>query len=152
MVKSPQYTIRKLDSLNGRLGQEAHFTCTNFLFRGRDTAMRLVPRSCVRKRQRRSLLPASLINVLSAHYIDLFTEVITGGDVAVYGPFWRSVMVAGLYGGEIYVAELNGTIIATAVWFGPGRALYDSCVFSPLDFTFCSWFQLGMSSWRKRGQ
>ncbi|CAA7270611.1 unnamed protein product [Cyclocybe aegerita] len=59
---------------------------------------------------------------------DKFTDVATGGDRAIFGPFWRSLMVAGLHGGEVYVAEhaTEKVIIAAAVWYGPGRALYDS--------------------------
>ncbi|KDR69674.1 hypothetical protein GALMADRAFT_215038 [Galerina marginata CBS 339.88] len=35
-------------------------------------------------------------------------------------------MIAGLCGGEVFVAEVEGTIIVTVVWFGPGRMIYDS--------------------------
>ncbi|KAJ3511156.1 hypothetical protein NLJ89_g4263 [Agrocybe chaxingu] len=47
---------------------------------------------------------------------DEFTHVATGGDRALYGPFWRSLMVAGLRGGEVYVAEhaTEKVIIAAA--------------------------------------
>ncbi|KAJ7364463.1 hypothetical protein DFH08DRAFT_839373 [Mycena albidolilacea] len=38
------------------------------------------------------------------------------------------MVIAGLLGGEVYVAETTdtGKIIGCAVWFGPGRALYDN--------------------------
>ncbi|KAJ7718946.1 hypothetical protein B0H16DRAFT_1796405, partial [Mycena metata] len=41
----------------------------------------------------------------------------------------RSTAVSGLLGGEVYVAETTDPvpkIVGCAVWFGPGRALYDS--------------------------
>ncbi|KAJ6602776.1 hypothetical protein DFH09DRAFT_828534, partial [Mycena vulgaris] len=40
-----------------------------------------------------------------------------------------STVVAGLLGGEVYVAETNDAakkIIGCAVWFGPGHTLYDT--------------------------
>ncbi|KAJ6554280.1 hypothetical protein B0H19DRAFT_948696, partial [Mycena capillaripes] len=37
-------------------------------------------------------------------------------------------LIAGLLGGEVYVAETadTGKIIGCAVWFGPGHTMYDS--------------------------
>ncbi|KAJ7161213.1 hypothetical protein C8R46DRAFT_1106739, partial [Mycena filopes] len=64
---------------------------------------------------------------------DLFTAVVTGHalddpDTAYIGPFWKSTVVAGLLGGEVYVAETVDTkkIIGCAVWFGPGHTMYDT--------------------------
>ncbi|KAJ7667266.1 hypothetical protein B0H17DRAFT_950489, partial [Mycena rosella] len=39
-----------------------------------------------------------------------------------------STVVAGLLGGEVYVAETldTGKIVGCAVWFGPGHTMYDS--------------------------
>ncbi|TEB20737.1 hypothetical protein FA13DRAFT_1819955 [Coprinellus micaceus] len=56
-----------------------------------------------------------------------FTNVVTNGDVEFFGDFHRSTVVAGLLGGEVYVAEnANKDIIGVAVWFGPGREMFDS--------------------------
>ncbi|KAJ7703883.1 hypothetical protein B0H17DRAFT_1326670 [Mycena rosella] len=65
---------------------------------------------------------------------DRFTAVVTGHglsetDTSHIGPFWLTTVVAGLLGGEVYVAETNDTerkIIGCAVWFGPGHSLYDT--------------------------
>jgi hypothetical protein len=69
---------------------------------------------------------------------DLFTAIVTGHDPKVedmsyIGPFWVSTVVAGLLGGEVWVAETDDTekkVIGCAVWFGPGHTMYDSCVSS----------------------
>ncbi|KAJ6484032.1 hypothetical protein C8R45DRAFT_829822 [Mycena sanguinolenta] len=44
------------------------------------------------------------------------------------GPFWKSTVIAGLLGGQVYVAETTGDkkIIGCAVWFGPGHTMYDT--------------------------
>ncbi|KAJ7161206.1 hypothetical protein C8R46DRAFT_1106717 [Mycena filopes] len=64
---------------------------------------------------------------------DLFTAVATGHapedpDTTYIGPFCKSAVVAGLLGGEVYVAETVDTkkIIACAVWFGPGHTMFDT--------------------------
>ncbi|KAJ7124100.1 hypothetical protein C8R43DRAFT_1031302 [Mycena crocata] len=71
---------------------------------------------------------------------DRFTAVVTGHvfkevtgdketDTSHIGPFWLTTVVAGLLGGEVYVAETNDAerkIIGCAVWFGPGHSLYDT--------------------------
>ncbi|KAJ7703880.1 hypothetical protein B0H17DRAFT_1003148 [Mycena rosella] len=65
---------------------------------------------------------------------DIFTAVVTahdpnGLDTGHVGPFWVSTVVAGLLGGEVYVAETNDAerkIIGCAVWFGPGHSMYDT--------------------------
>ncbi|KAJ7364464.1 hypothetical protein DFH08DRAFT_839381 [Mycena albidolilacea] len=63
---------------------------------------------------------------------DYFTAVVLGhdddGDTSGTRPFHTSMVVAGLLGGEVYVAETADTdkIAGCAVWFGPGRAMYDS--------------------------
>jgi hypothetical protein len=44
----------------------------------------------------------------------------------------RSQIVSGSLAGEIYVAENeNNSIIGGAVWFGPGRDLYDRFAYHP---------------------
>jgi hypothetical protein len=71
-------------------------------------------------------------------FSDLFTAIVTGHDpkaedMSYIGPFWVSTVVAGLLGGEVWVAETEDTekkIIGCAVWFGPGHTMYDSCVLS----------------------
>ncbi|KAJ6543328.1 hypothetical protein B0H10DRAFT_2389749 [Mycena sp. CBHHK59/15] len=63
---------------------------------------------------------------------DLFTTVVTahdpkGTDSSHVGPFWKSTVVAGLLGGEVYVAETTDPqkkIVGCAVWFGPGHNLF----------------------------
>ncbi|KAJ7143978.1 hypothetical protein C8R44DRAFT_759203 [Mycena epipterygia] len=65
---------------------------------------------------------------------DLFTAVISAHDpnaedTAYIGPLWISTVVAGLLGGEVYVAETDDvqkTIVGCAVWFGPGHSMYDT--------------------------
>ncbi|KAJ7038979.1 hypothetical protein C8F04DRAFT_1088131 [Mycena alexandri] len=65
---------------------------------------------------------------------DIFTAVVTGHNpkdpaTAHIGPFWKSTVVAGLLGGEVYVAETDDAerrIIGCAVWFGPGHTMYDT--------------------------
>lgn len=44
-------------------------------------------------------------------------------------PLNRSQVVAGSLAGEIYVAEDTATksIVGVAIWFGPGRDMYDRC-------------------------
>ncbi|KAJ7808488.1 hypothetical protein B0H13DRAFT_2385837 [Mycena leptocephala] len=65
-----------------------------------------------------------------------FTAVVTGHDIHTpmtdnghVTALWISTVVAGLLGGEVYVAETNDAvkkIIGCAVWFGPGNTLYDT--------------------------
>ncbi|KAF7336909.1 N-acetyltransferase domain-containing protein [Mycena venus] len=64
---------------------------------------------------------------------DLFTAVVMGHDpedpdTSYIGPLHMTMVVAGLLGGEVYVAETVETskIVGCAVWFEPGRALFDS--------------------------
>ncbi|KAJ7493674.1 hypothetical protein FB451DRAFT_1215096 [Mycena latifolia] len=65
---------------------------------------------------------------------DVFTAVVTahdpkGADTSHIGPFWMSTVVAGLLGGEVYVAETNDEekkIVGCAVWFAPGHSMYDT--------------------------
>ncbi|KAJ7107806.1 hypothetical protein C8R44DRAFT_680563 [Mycena epipterygia] len=67
---------------------------------------------------------------------DHFTAVVTGHDphapvtnTSHITALWVSTVVAGLLGGEVYVAETDDAakkIIGCAVWFGPGHTLYDT--------------------------
>ncbi|TFK35079.1 hypothetical protein BDQ12DRAFT_737807 [Crucibulum laeve] len=58
---------------------------------------------------------------------DQYTAVVTSRDREFYGTFFGSIIIAGLLGGEVYVAEdVDKTIVGVAAWYGPGRALYDS--------------------------
>ncbi|KAF7376940.1 N-acetyltransferase domain-containing protein [Mycena sanguinolenta] len=72
-------------------------------------------------------------NVLgNAFKSDFSTAVVTGHDptdtdTSHVGPFWKSTVIAGLLGGEVYVAEtVDGEIVGCAVWFGPGHTMYDT--------------------------
>ncbi|KAJ7852154.1 hypothetical protein B0H13DRAFT_1904767 [Mycena leptocephala] len=50
-------------------------------------------------------------------------------DMSYIGPFWVSTVVAGLWGGEVWVTEADDTekkIIGCAVWFGPGHTMTTS--------------------------
>ncbi|KAJ7092350.1 hypothetical protein B0H15DRAFT_947911 [Mycena belliarum] len=65
---------------------------------------------------------------------DTFTGVVTGhdpkgADNSHVGPFWVTTVVAGLLGGEVYIAETNDAekrIVGCAVWFPPGHSMYDT--------------------------
>jgi hypothetical protein len=50
-----------------------------------------------------------------------------GHDPDLLLPFKKYEMIAGSIAGEIYVAEnaATGTIIGAAIWFGPGREMFD---------------------------
>ncbi|KAJ7264199.1 hypothetical protein C8J57DRAFT_1332048 [Mycena rebaudengoi] len=89
---------------------------------------------------------------------DVFVAIVTGHDpngtdTGYVGPFCITTVVCGLLGGEVYVAETNDAarkIVGCAVWFGPGRSMYDSAdqqqqVLGPLMATFDeklqSWWQ-----------
>jgi hypothetical protein len=69
-------------------------------------------------------------------HLDLFIAIASGHDpkgidTSYVGPLCKSVVVAGLVGGEVYVAEATDTqkkIVGCAVWFGPGHTLYDRYV------------------------
>ncbi|TFK24223.1 hypothetical protein FA15DRAFT_619658 [Coprinopsis marcescibilis] len=75
---------------------------------------------------------ASASQVLGAAFKhDLFTEVITSNELESCAEFWSAVVVAGSIGGEVYFAETRtrrnvARVIGVAVWFPPGRELYDS--------------------------
>jgi hypothetical protein len=58
---------------------------------------------------------------------DPFTKVATANDVDFYGGMHAATVVAGSLGGEVYLAETEDhKIIGIAVWFGPGREMFDS--------------------------
>ncbi|KAF8641520.1 hypothetical protein AX16_009898 [Volvariella volvacea WC 439] len=65
---------------------------------------------------------------------DAFSAVVIGQKTLeekspILGPFWATTVTAGLLGGEVHVAETNDAekkIVGCAVWFPPGRSLYDS--------------------------
>ncbi|KAH6873671.1 acyl-CoA N-acyltransferase [Coprinopsis sp. MPI-PUGE-AT-0042] len=72
---------------------------------------------------------ASVTELLAAAYSDdPFTQVATANDVDFYGQMHAATVVAGSLGGEVYLAETkdNKKIIGVAVWFGPGREMFDS--------------------------
>ncbi|KIK52783.1 hypothetical protein GYMLUDRAFT_49744 [Collybiopsis luxurians FD-317 M1] len=48
-------------------------------------------------------------------------------DREILQQFHRSLVVAGLLGGEVYLAESPmKEVLGAAIWFGPGRELFDS--------------------------
>jgi hypothetical protein len=64
---------------------------------------------------------------------DAFTAIVTGHrphslDVSHARVLSKYSLTAGLLGGEVYVAEITdmAKIVGCAIWFPPGRALYDS--------------------------
>ncbi|KAJ6609541.1 hypothetical protein B0H10DRAFT_2438495 [Mycena sp. CBHHK59/15] len=83
-----------------------------------------------------SVLTKAFTEGASSSVVDHFTAVVTGHDPHVpvkdtshITALWISTVVAGLLGGEVYVAETNDAdknIIGCAVWFGPGHTLYDT--------------------------
>ncbi|KAK7464364.1 hypothetical protein VKT23_006531 [Stygiomarasmius scandens] len=63
----------------------------------------------------------------SAFAKDHFAYVCIDADRTLLKPFIRSVVIAGLLAGEVYVAESQDKqIIGTSVWFPPGREMFDS--------------------------
>ncbi|KIJ48408.1 hypothetical protein M422DRAFT_247748 [Sphaerobolus stellatus SS14] len=53
--------------------------------------------------------------------------VVTNHDKEFYGDFVISTIIAGLLAGEVYLAEdQNENVLGAAVWFPPGREMYDS--------------------------
>ncbi|KAJ2926368.1 hypothetical protein H1R20_g10738, partial [Candolleomyces eurysporus] len=65
----------------------------------------------------------SLLNQNLSPDADLFTDVVTGGDQALYGEFHGLTVTACLRGGQVYFAENeNREIIGVAVWFAPEQA------------------------------
>ncbi|TFK95732.1 hypothetical protein BDV98DRAFT_577328 [Pterulicium gracile] len=57
---------------------------------------------------------------------DQFTKVVTGGAPDVIAALKRAQLLSGLDGGEVWVAEDKKEIVGCAVWFGPGRAMFDT--------------------------
>ncbi|KAF8917597.1 hypothetical protein CPB85DRAFT_1558730, partial [Mucidula mucida] len=64
---------------------------------------------------------------------DLFTATVNGkkeagGDPTYVGPFWRTIVLCGLLGGDVNVAETaddEKKIVGCAVGFPPNRSMYD---------------------------
>ncbi|TFK24222.1 hypothetical protein FA15DRAFT_656085 [Coprinopsis marcescibilis] len=63
---------------------------------------------------------------------NVFTSAVTADDREFCGEFWGTVVIAGVLGGEVYFTEAgtghdkHKRVIGVAVWFPPGRELYDS--------------------------
>ncbi|KAF7343924.1 N-acetyltransferase domain-containing protein [Mycena venus] len=65
---------------------------------------------------------------------DAFTAIVTGHqphnpDIAHARLLCKTTLTAGLLGGDVYIAEttnIPAKIVGCAIWFAPGRALYDS--------------------------
>ncbi|THU96874.1 hypothetical protein K435DRAFT_778336 [Dendrothele bispora CBS 962.96] len=81
-------------------------------------------------------IEAILDSQASAFAKDHFAHVCSDADKTLLRPFIRSVIIAGLLGGEVYVVEPektnsgtdsdNDRVIGAAVWFPPGREMFDS--------------------------
>jgi len=72
--------------------------------------------------------------IAQAFSTDAFTAIVTGHrphspDIAHARLLCKSTLCAGLLGGDVYVAETTDAaakIVGCAIWFPPGRTLYDS--------------------------
>ena len=69
---------------------------------------------------------------------DIFTNVVLGENRSLIAPLKKAQIISGLDGGDVYVAEeetAEGTkkVVGAAVWFAPGRGMFDTCV-SPSAF------------------
>ncbi|KAJ7873482.1 hypothetical protein B0H14DRAFT_3438257 [Mycena olivaceomarginata] len=77
---------------------------------------------------------SQMVDVLTRAFSnDAFTAIVTGHrphslDVSHARVLSKYSLTAGLLGGEVYVAEITDVakIVGCAIWFPPGRALYDS--------------------------
>jgi len=51
-----------------------------------------------------------------------------GGDESLKDPIFRAILRAGELAGEVYLATDNSSnkVVGVAVWFPPGRTLFDS--------------------------
>ncbi|EGO25591.1 hypothetical protein SERLADRAFT_437321 [Serpula lacrymans var. lacrymans S7.9] len=69
-----------------------------------------------------------VISVLNEAFSqDKFSNLISYHDNEVLGQIQRSQVVAASIAGDIYAAEdINKTVVGAAVWFEPGRTLFDS--------------------------
>ncbi|KAJ7493617.1 hypothetical protein FB451DRAFT_446348, partial [Mycena latifolia] len=77
-----------------------------------------------------------IVDILAGAFsVDEFTAIVTGRRPnsleinPLVRPLCRSTAISGLLGGEVYVAETAdeaARMVGCAVWFGPGRMLYDS--------------------------
>jgi len=67
-------------------------------------------------------------NVLTAAFEkDDCTAIFIGRDPEMAAPFHRMKLTAGFIAGEVYFAEdAENNVIGVAVWFGPGREMFDS--------------------------
>jgi len=67
-------------------------------------------------------------NVLAAAFEkDDCTAIFIGRDPKMFIPFQRMKVTAGFMAGEVYVAEdAKGNFIGVAIWFPPGREMFDT--------------------------
>jgi GNAT superfamily N-acetyltransferase len=80
-----------------------------------------------------SMIEQSVKVLHEAFLEDQFTKVVTGGASNVIEALKRAQLHSGLEGGEVWVAEESSPaaaeekkIVGCAVWFGPGRAMFDT--------------------------
>lgn len=65
-------------------------------------------------------------------HLDVFTAAVigmeqVGSSKELIGPFWKSIIIAGLLAGEVYVAETldSHKVCGCAAWYAPGCSLFD---------------------------
>ncbi|KAJ6570245.1 hypothetical protein DFH09DRAFT_425465 [Mycena vulgaris] len=63
-----------------------------------------------------------------AYIAELATNSMVGGDESLKDPILRTMILAGELAGEVYLATDTTTdrVVALAVWFPPGKSLFDS--------------------------
>lgn len=76
--------------------------------------------------QNKNLLQDLTDSISTAFLEDGFTSVALGGNKDLIPPLKRAQILSGLEGGEVWAAEEDGKVAAVAVWFGPGRAMFDT--------------------------
>jgi hypothetical protein len=71
-----------------------------------------------------------------------------GGDESLKDPIFRAMIRAGELAGEVYFATDNDShkVVGIAVWFPPGKSLFDSSVLSPFIQSHLTYFQRGTAS------
>ena len=134
-LSSPPYTIRRIFELSGEGNILCHThagTETNFRYEEEQTKSLTKTLGDAFKDGQSESSSRRKRRVCSLGLLEPFTNVVTNGDVEFFGDFHRSTVVAGLLGGEVYVAEnASQDIVGVAVWFGPGREMFDRSVNLP---------------------
>lgn len=60
--------------------------------------------------------------------LELASNSMVGGDEKLKDPIFRAMIRAAELEGEVYFATDSGNVVAVAVWFPPGKSLFDSSV------------------------